>query len=104
MESFLDAEKNDIIKLKSDEGRIIEFILVETIELKGKKYFLLTPEDENDETLEYEGIYIFQLKVKGDNEYLVIVDDEDIMDAVYDEYEKIAGVELGVYEDEEFEN
>lgn len=104
MESFLDAEKNDIIKLKSDEGRIIEFILVETIELKGKKYFLLTPEDENDETLEYEGIYIFQLKVKGDNEYLEIVDDEDIMDAVYDEYEKIAGVELGVYEDEEFEN
>lgn len=104
MESFLDAEKNDIIKLKSDEGRIIEFILVETIELKGKKYFLLTPEDENDETLEYEGIYIFQLKVKGDNEYLEIVDDEDIMDAVYDEYEKIAGVELGVYEDEEIEN
>lgn len=100
MDSFLDAEKNDIIELKNEQGDVVEFSLVDTIELNDKKYFLLTPENEDDESLDYGCIYIFQLEVKGKTEILKMIVDEKTMDKVYDEYERIAGVELGVYADE----
>lgn len=100
MENIENVEKGDIIKLKNEGNKIIEFALVETIELYDKKYYLLTPEDENDDELDYYGIYIFQLKSIKGKDVLQPVEDEELINEIYDEYEKVAGVELGVYDDE----
>jgi uncharacterized protein YrzB (UPF0473 family) len=81
---FLDDE---IYNLKDEEGNDVAFIAIANIEYKGKTYLLCQPE--NDEELsEDEGI-LFEINEEGGDELnaeLIIVEDETIGNAVFEEY------------------
>jgi len=90
-------EQDDIITLTSEDGEQIDFYHEATIEYEGNWYVFLHPVEEMKEIGEDE-VVIFKL-VKGEegDDALEPVEDEALLDKVYDEYVKM----VDSYEEED---
>ena len=88
-------ERDDVVLvLVDDEGVETEYEHLDTVELNGKEYVILMPlpeiedgEEENWEEEEDEEVFIFRVErnEKGEDT-LVGVEDEDELDAVFEEF------------------
>lgn len=89
-ENLNEYENEDIVTLTSEEGEQIEFYHEATIEYKEEKYVFLHPVVEIPEIGEDE-IIIFKIVEgeKEDEDTLEPVEDDKILDAVYEEYIKL---------------
>ena len=86
---ILDEEEDEIIILKSADGEEVEFIEIAGINLNGKFYAILQPVEllegmEEDEALVFEVV----TNDDGDDSFNIELDD-DIIDAVFAEYNKL---------------
>lgn len=76
--------EDNIIILEDENGCQIEFEAIDVFELDGVTYFalleVLPEEQENDEVL------IMQVQGEGDEAELVMVDDENALQAAFDEF------------------
>ena len=88
-------EDDEIIELVSDEGETIKFFDIATIPYNGKVYKILQPV-ELFENMEDDQALVFEIL---DDEGIEMVDNDEIIDAVFAEYEKLYIQEFG--EDEE---
>ena len=76
-----------IISFFDEDGKKIDFELVEIIELEDNKYALLSPEGEEDDA------YVYKIvEVDGKEEY-VVVEDDDEFERVLEEYDSYFDVE-----------
>ena len=82
-------EEIDIITLTDENGEDMDFELLDLVEYEGKRYAVLLPpiedvegEDENED----EEVLILQVEDDGteENESYVFVDDDNILNAVFD--------------------
>lgn len=85
IEMLLDENNTENIKLYDENNKVTEFEQVAIIPLDDKIYAILKPVTEiagvnDDEAL------VFVVEEIDDEEVLVIVDDEDIVDKVFNEY------------------
>ena len=77
-EEILQDEEESILTLTDENGEEINFEYLDCIELDGKEYLVLMPEDSNE-------IVILEVQpVDEENENYVAVESEDTLDAVYE--------------------
>lgn len=85
-------EEDEIIELVDEDGKVINFKLLDVCEYKGEKYTLLIAAEPNDEIAEDE-VVIFRLN--EEEEMLEPIEDEALMDEIYDYYCNEEGDEEG---------
>ncbi|MDE7453255.1 MAG: DUF1292 domain-containing protein [Clostridia bacterium] len=91
MEDMEDEELDgDIIELIDDDGKIINFKLLDVTEYKGVKYTLLLAAEPSDEIADDE-VVIFRLNEQ--EESLEPIEDENLLQEVFDFYQQEADAE-----------
>ena len=81
-------ENGDIVSLVNDDGETVNFYHVATIDYKNKWYVFLQPAEEMED-IEEDEVVIFGLEADENGEdVLTPVDDEKLLDEVYEEYFK----------------
>ena len=77
-EEILQEEESSILTLTDENGDELNFEYLDCIEYEGKEYLVLMPEDSNE-------IVILEVEpVDEENENYLAVEDENILNAVYD--------------------
>ncbi len=99
--------EDEIVELKTDDGKILKFYLVGTIEHKGKSYSAFEPAEEID-GIEDDDLIIFEVANDGEeNADLLPVEDEQLLDEVFEEFckaleeEELADEAMSLEPDEE---
>lgn len=92
-----ELEENELIELIDDDGKVINFRLLDVTEYKGVKYTLLLAAEPNDEIAEDE-VVIFRLNEQ--EETLEPIEDESLLQEIFDFYQQETDGE-DVYSDEE---
>ena len=82
-------ENDDIVTLKSADGENIDFVEIAGIAKKGNFYAILQPVEllegmADDEAL----VFKVERTESGEDKYTIVIDDE-IIDAVFEEYYKL---------------
>ncbi len=86
---------NELIELIDDDGKIINFKLLDVTEYKGVKYTLLLAAEPNDEIADDE-VVIFRLNEA--EETLEPIEDENLLQEVFDFYQQEEDAEEGIDE------
>ena len=87
------SESEDIIVLYDEEGNEENYEHIDTIEFNGESYVVLTPVLEETEE-ESDDLEVVFMKIVPDPEnvgdqMLVVIDDDDELDAVFVEFSRI---------------
>lgn len=77
-------EGDELIELVDEEGKIINFKLLDVTEYKGAKYTLLLAAEPNEEIAEDE-VVIFRLNEQ--EETLDPIEDEELLQEIFDFYQ-----------------
>lgn len=104
-------ERDDILVLIDENGEEEEFEYIDSIQMDGNEYIVLTPlsqgEQNEDEDFEEEVVILRVDATKSGEESFVTIDDEDELDAVFEEFknrmEEEFTLELDV-DDEDFDD
>lgn len=83
LDEELDGEEEELIELVDDDGKVLNFKLLDVTEYKGVKYTLLLPAEPNEEIAEDE-VVIFRLN--EEEETLEPIEDEALLEEVFDFY------------------
>ncbi len=92
-----ELDDGELIELIDDDGKVINFKLLDVTEYKGVKYTLLLAAEPNEEIAEDE-VVIFRLNEA--EETLEPIEDENLLQEVFDFYQQETEGEE-VYTDEE---
>ena len=76
--------ENELIELIDEEGKVVNFRLLDVTEYKGVKYTLLLAAEPNDRIAEDEGV-IFRLNEQ--EETLEPIEDEQLLEEVFEFYQ-----------------
>ncbi len=90
MSEKIEEEDSELIELIDEEGKIINFKLLDVTEYKGVKYTLLLAAEPNEEIAEDE-VVIFRLNEA--EETLEPIEDEQLLQEVFDFYQQEADAE-----------
>ena len=75
---ILEEEESSILTLTDENGEEVNFEYMDCIELNGTEYLVLMPEESNE-------IVILEVQpVDEENENYIAVEDETVLDAVYE--------------------
>lgn len=80
-------EEKKIVTFVDEDGKDVEFEVVDYVELDDDRYALLAPVGDEDDAYVYKVV-----EVDGKEEY-VVVDDDDEFERVLEEYESLFDVE-----------
>jgi uncharacterized protein YrzB (UPF0473 family) len=80
----VDEQEDEIIELVDEDGKVINFKLLDVTEYKGEKYTLLLAAEPNDQIAEDE-VVIFRLNEK--EETLDPIEDENLLQEIFDFYQ-----------------
>ena len=86
-EMIEEEEENEFIELVDEEGKKVNFKLLDVTEYKGKKYVLLLVAEPNENIADDE-VLIFELDEKSES--LKSVDDDALLEEVFEFYKKEA--------------
>jgi len=91
---------SDYVTLTDDEGKEEEFEHLATIDYEGETYMAFTPVNstEDEETAE---VVILKVEEEDGEDMLVTVDDEDLLDKVFEKFLEMEEDEEDDEEDEE---
>ena len=90
-------EENNVLTFYDENNEAIELEIVDSFELKGKKYAALaTPEDIETENEESE-VFIMRIESESSGEDIfVLIEDEDELDAAFDMFKDRCGEEYEI--------
>ncbi len=91
--------EDEIVELKTDDGKKLKFFVVGTLEYKGKTYSAFEPAEEI-EGLSEDDLVIFELGGEGEEAELLPIEDERLLDAVFQEFCKALDEEDELAEEE----
>lgn len=99
-------ELSEIVELIDDTGRTLKFYHIYTMEYKKEWYAFFQPAEEMPE-VEEDSVIIFRISGDEGNEVLLPVEDEELLDEIFDEFcntmeEEDAAAEAMELEPEEF--
>ncbi|MEE1060467.1 MAG: DUF1292 domain-containing protein [Ruminococcus sp.] len=79
-----DMNEGAIITLTDDEGKEVEFELLDVIEYKGDEYIVLIENDENADE-----VVIFQIRsLDEETEEYVSIEDEELLNTIFEIFKK----------------
>ena len=87
-DALLDETNVENIKLYNENGRVIEFVQVATVPLRGALYVILKPV-EPLEGMEEDEALVFSVEGDDGEEHLDVVLDMEIIDAVFNVYDAL---------------
>lgn len=81
----LEEDNENYITLTDDDGNEVSFEILDTVEYNDRLFAVLLPFDEEDD-----GVVILEIIPAEDPEFddFVTVDDEDLVDKVFEEFKK----------------
>ena len=82
------ADEDDVIVLQGPDGEEVEFEEIADITLGEHFYVILQPVERPDEMWQDEAV-VFEVIAGEDNDEFVVVDDEDVIDEVFTEYNRL---------------
>lgn len=83
----MSEERDDLVILVDENGEEVEFEHLDTIDFNGNEYVVLLPFDRNTEDNEVDEVVILKIEHSDDGEdSFVSVDDDDELDAVFEEF------------------
>ena len=86
IEMIYDENNTDNIVMYDEDGEELEFEQVALIPLKKRDHVILKPVEQMEGVADDEAV-VFAIKTDKDGEeYLEVVDDDDIIDEVFEEY------------------
>ena len=85
IEMLLDENNDENIKLYNEENQEVEFEQIALIPIEDKTYAILRPVSGMEEIAEDEAL-VFVIDEIDDEECLVIVEEDSIVDKVFEEY------------------
>lgn len=85
IEKLLDEDDNSNLTLYDENNNPIEFQQVAVIPKNNKIYAILKPLSKKFNIADDEAL-VFVIEEVDDEDYLIIVEDEKIIDSVFDEY------------------
>ncbi|NJD02890.1 MAG: DUF1292 domain-containing protein [Ruminiclostridium sp.] len=93
----MEDERDDIIVLVDENGEEVEFEHIDTIEMNDNEYVVLAPylEEETEETDEEEIIILKVEHNENGEDSFVTVEDEEELDAVFEEFQARMEEEFG---------
>jgi hypothetical protein len=80
--------KDDIIVLETVDGEEIEFVEIAGINLDGSFYVILQPVELLEGMEEDEALVFSLTRAEGNDQYSIVIDDE-IIDKVFEEYNRL---------------
>ena len=90
LEQDLDMEQDNVVELVDEDGNVVHFEHLMTLEHEGKLYICLVPLDEMEDVGEDE-LVIMRIETDDEgNDVYATVDDESELDAVFEKYLEIA--------------
>ena len=78
-------ELSDVVELIDDTGRTLKFYHIGTMDHKGECYVFFQPAEEIEDTDE-DSVVIFRIGESDGQEVLLPVEDEALLDEVYEEF------------------
>lgn len=97
------CEEANLVELTTDDGKKLKFYFIDTIEYKGKSYSAFEPAEEI-EGLSEGDLLIFELaEGEGDDADLLPVEDEALLDEIFEEFCRVLDEEEMAAEAEELE-
>lgn len=81
----VENEEIDVVELTSDDGKVLKFYHIATIEHKEKWYAFFQPAEKID-GVEPEEVVIFEIVGEEGNESLAPIEDEALLDEVYEAF------------------
>ena len=92
---------NEIIELLDEDGKSVRFEHLMTVEYEGDPYVLLVPIDEVEDVDEDE-VIILRIEAGADGEDAYVgVEDEDLLEKIFERYLEIAEADEDALEEEE---
>lgn len=82
----MSEERDDIVVLVDENGEEVEFEHLDTIELNGNEYVVLLPVDESEEEKAIDEVVILKIEHGEEEDSFVSVEDDDELDAVFEEF------------------
>ena len=86
-EALLDENCNDNIVFTNDKGEKIEFEQYALINLNNDQYAILRPINLG---LDDDILIAYNIYVEGNNYELIEVEDDDLLEEIYEEYKKLS--------------
>ena len=106
IDMLLDENNTDNLKLYNEENQEVEFEQIALVPIEDKTYAILKPVETMEGIAEDEAL-VFVIDEIDDEDCLVIVDDDKIIDEVFEEYYKLLkeeGVDMEAPENTETDN
>lgn len=88
IDMLLDENNTENIKLYNEENQEVEFEQIALVPIENKTYAILKPVNEMEGIAEDEAL-VFVIDEIDDEDCLVIVEDDNIVDKVFEEYYKM---------------
>ena len=82
------VEEDEIVEFLDDNGKVLKFYHIDTIKYE-ERYFAFFQAAEEIDGLEPEEVIIYEVTGEPGAEELLPVEDEDLLDAVYEEFCRI---------------
>ena len=88
IDQILDENNTDPVVFYNEMGDAVSFEQIALIPLNGRIYVILKPTEEMEGVGEDEA-FVFEITEQDGEEVIVIVEDFTVINAVFDEYEKL---------------
>jgi uncharacterized protein YrzB (UPF0473 family) len=96
----MNEERDDLVVLIDENGEESEFEYLDTIEFNGSEYVVLLPVEQDDNEEDIEQVVILKIVEDPDGEdSFVTIDDENEMEAVFEEFKTRMAEEFDFYEE-----
>lgn len=92
--------EEQLIETIDDEGNVINFELIDIVEMDGQEYGLLLPKDENDDSDEENEVVLMRLTKEGEEYIFEMIEDDAEFNKVVEYIDTLEDVE----EEEEAES
>lgn len=87
----------DVVVMTDEDGNEFLYDIAARIEMNGNEYVVLVPQDEEDD----EVVVLKSILVDDETEELVAEEDEDITDAVFEEFKELYADEFNFTDGED---
>lgn len=76
--------EEQLIETIDEEGNVINFELIDIIEMDGQEYGLLLPKEENDDSDEEKEVVLMRLTKEGEEYIFEMIEDDEEFNKVVD--------------------
>lgn len=85
LEEECDCEEAEIVEFSDEQGKVMKFYHLDTIEYQSRFFAFFAPAEEIEGIAEDE-LIIYEISGKPGEEELIPVEDDALLDAVYEEF------------------